>query len=109
MLLRTFFHNKSSPFSASGIQKELTIELADDDTQLTITHTLTNHNVWPVELAPWALTIMAQDGTTIIPNEPFIPHSEYLLPARPMVLWHFTNLADPRWKFGQLYTQLKCD
>jgi hypothetical protein len=93
----------------TGIQKELTIVLAEDSTQLTVAHTLTNHNMWPIDIAPWAITVVAPGGTTIIPNEPFIPHSENLLPARPMVLWHYTNLADTRWKFGQKYTQLKCD
>ena len=34
------------------------------------------------------------------------PHSEYLLPARPLVLWHYTDMSDPRWVWGRRFIQL---
>jgi hypothetical protein len=52
---------------------------------------------------------MAQNGRAIIPNEPYRSHTEYLLPARPMVLWHYTNMADKRWLWGTKYVQLRQD
>jgi len=58
---------------------------------------------------PWALTIMRSGGTTIIPQEPFRSHDEYLLPARPMALWHFTDLKDPRFEIGKHLIQLSTD
>ncbi|MDQ1256337.1 MAG: hypothetical protein QG656_933, partial [Candidatus Hydrogenedentes bacterium] len=61
------------------------------------------------ELAPWALTVMAQNGRAVYPQEPFIPHTEYLLAARPMVLWHYTKLNDPRWTWNEKYIQLRQD
>ncbi|MDH7480645.1 MAG: hypothetical protein QHH26_01555 [Armatimonadota bacterium] len=93
----------------TGIRKEILLKLADEGTKVTLIHKLTNEGIWPVELAPWALTIVAGGGTTIIPQEPFIPHEKELLPARPMVLWHYTDLSDSRWKFLKKYICLRTD
>ncbi len=95
----------------TGIQKEMTVSLDADGTGVTVEHKLTNRNVWTVDLAPWALTIMNGEGggTVILPQEPYRPHSECLLPARPMVLWHYTNLADPRWALGPKFVRLSVD
>lgn len=95
--------------TATGIQKEMYISLDREGSGVTITHTLTNRGMWPVELAPWALTIMNGGGTTIFPQEPFKPHGEVLLPARPMALWSYTDLSDSRWSFGKKLIRLKCD
>lgn len=94
---------------ATSIAKEMTVELSATDSRVTITHKLTNKGLWAVELAPWAVTIMNGGGTTILPHEPFVPHGESLLPARPMVLWTYTDLSDPRWKFGKKYVLLRTD
>ncbi len=94
---------------ATGVEKQMLLEMSSSGTRLKITHTLTNRNLWPVELAPWALTIMASGGTAIFPQEPFRPHTEYLLPARPMVLWHYTDLSDSRWTFSKKFLRLFCD
>ena len=94
---------------APKIEKEMLIKLDPQGTRVTINHRLTNRNVWPVELAPWALTIMNGGGTTIFPQEPFISHDDYLIAARPMALWHFTDMADPRWTWGTKYVRLRSD
>ncbi|MFC1712288.1 hypothetical protein ACFL6S_01400 [Candidatus Poribacteria bacterium] len=93
----------------TGIQKEIDITLAPDENKVTIVHRLTNRNLWAVELAPWGLTVMAQGGRAILPQEEYRSHPEYLLPARPLVLWHYTDMADPRWIWGTKYIQLKQD
>lgn len=94
---------------ATGIQKEMYVHLDKEGTSVTITHTLKNKGLWPVDLSPWAVTIMAGGGHTICPQEPFMKHTERLLPARPLVLWHYTNMSDPRWTWGERYIRLKCD
>lgn len=94
---------------ATGIKKEMYVHLDKEGTAVTITHTLKNKGLWPVELAPWALTIMNGGGQTICPQEPFMKHTENLLPARPLVLWHYTNMSDPRWTWGEKYFRLQCD
>ncbi len=93
----------------TGIQKEMVVTLAVEGTEVTIHHKITNRNLWAIELAPWALTIMHGGGTAILPQEPYRSHDDYLLPARPMVLWHYTNLSDPRWMLGQKFLRLKTD
>jgi len=70
---------------------------------------LINNNLWEVELTPWALSVMANGGRAIIPQEPFQSHEENMLPVRPLVLWSYTDMADPRWIWGSKYIQLKQD
>ena len=94
---------------ATGIEKEILIKLDASGSRVTITHKLTNRNLWEIELAPWALTIVAGGGTTIIPNEPYISHDDKLLPARPIVVWHYTDLSDPRFTIGKKFIRLHTD
>lgn len=94
---------------ATGIQKVLTVSLADQGTALTIDHRLTNRNLWAVELAPWALSIMNGGGTVIIPQEPRRSHDEALQPVRAMTLWAYTDLSDPRWRIGPAFIRLSTD
>jgi hypothetical protein len=44
-----------------------------------------------------------------VPQERWGPHPEFLLPARPLVLWHFTDLSDPRYSFTRRYVRVRCD
>lgn len=93
----------------SRIQKEMIVTLEPTGSTLIIQHKITNHNLWSIEVAPWALTIMNGGGVAIFPQEPYRSWDEYLLPARPLVLWHYTDLSDPRWTIGKKYLQLRTD
>lgn len=95
--------------AVNGIQKEMVILMDPDNPVVEIRHKLSNMGAWDIELAPWALTVMAQGGRAIYPHEPFVAHTDYLLPARPLVLWHYTDMADPRWTWGTKYIQLRQD
>jgi len=97
------------PEKANGIQKQIEIAMDEKANRVRLLHRLVNLNPWEIELAPWSLTVMTQKGRAIYPQEPFIPHEEYLLPARPIALWHYTQMADPRWIWGNKYIQLKQD
>jgi hypothetical protein len=90
------------------IEKEMTVSLGDDGS-VAIRHRLTNRGVWEIELAAWALTIMNGGGCVILPQEPFKSWDEELLPARPLVLWHYTDLSDPRWTINGNYIRLRSD
>jgi len=94
----------------TGIQKDMTVELGNGPA-LTVHHKITNRGLWGIDLAPWALTVMngIGGGTVILPQEPYISHDDFLLPARPLVMWHYTNLADPRWKIGPKFIRLSVD
>lgn len=92
--------------AGTGIQKSMRIWVDPHRNHVHVIHRVINHNVWPVTLAPWALTVMAPGGRVIVPQEPYRPHPDFLLPVRPLVLWGYTNMSDPRWRWGERYIQL---
>jgi hypothetical protein len=93
----------------TGIQKQITVRMEPESDRVTLTHRLLNTTSGALQLSPWCLTVMTTGGTAIIPQEDFRPHPDNLQPARPMVLWHYTNMADPRWTWGRKYIQLRQD
>jgi hypothetical protein len=93
----------------NGLEKELLVGLSPSKAQVSAVHRIVNRNPWAVELAAWALSVMAPGGRAIYPQEEFRPHPDCLAPARPLVLWHFTDMSDPRWTWGGRYVQLRQD
>ena len=93
--------------STTGIGKEMRISLAPNGSAVKVEHLLTNKNVWPVTLSVWALSIVANGGRVVLPQEPFVSHDDELVPARPLILWKFTDMADPRWRWGTKYLSLR--
>ncbi len=93
----------------TGIVKKLRIAMDANRPLLRVTHVLRNESQWPIRLAPWALSVMAPGGFAIVPHEPFLPHTEYLLPTRPLALWPYTNMADPRVDWGERVIILRQD
>jgi hypothetical protein len=93
----------------TGIQKELDIQLSAATSHARITHRLRNTNLWEIRLAPWAITVMAQGGTAILPLPPRGSHDENLAPVNSMSLWAYTDLSDPRWIWGRQYIMLRQD
>jgi hypothetical protein len=96
------------PEAVNGIQKQMAVTM-DPSGEVRVVHKMTNVSRWEIEVAPWALSVMAQGGMAILPQEKFIPHTEYLLPARPLALWHYTQMADPRWTWGNKFILLRQD
>jgi hypothetical protein len=92
----------------TGVEKEMDIYLAAD-AYVRVRHRLRNKNRWAVELAPWALSVMAPGGTAIIPLPPRRPHPEALQPVNTLGLWAYTDMSDPRWTWGRKYTLLRQD
>ncbi len=95
--------------AATGIQKSATITLAPTGTKVTVVEHLTNKGLWAVNLAGWTLSAMHPGGKAILPQEPFAGHGGSLLPARPVVLWTYTNMADHRWFWGKEFITLTQD
>lgn len=104
----------------TGIQKEMEITLDAQSTGVKIIHRLRNRNLWDVELAPWALTVLAPGGVEIIPLPEKIAHPGSIEPGekpdyrgfvanQTMILWPFTDLSDPRWRWGARYITLRQD
>jgi len=89
------------------LQREVEIGLVSGEVR--IDHRIYNHSLYGVFCAPWCLTVMAPGGTALFPQEAYRPHSEQLLPARPMVLWAYTDMSDPRWTWGKRLVRLRQD
>lgn len=91
----------------SGIRRG--IGLGFQGPALRVRHVVENQGLAPRELAPWALTVMAPGGECAFPQPEHRPHPEALLPARPLVLWPYTDMADPRWTWGRRAVRLRHD
>ncbi len=78
----------------TGIQKSLELRLEPDRPALTVQHSLHNVGLWPVELAPWAITQTPLGGVAVLPQQAPVP-SQYL-PNRQLNLWSYTSWRDPR-------------
>lgn len=93
----------------SGLEKRIEVELAESGSEVTLRHRLTNRGSETLELAPWTLSAMAPGGRAYFAHPPFVPHPEALAPARPLVLWPFTRMSDPRWSWGDRILCLQQD
>ncbi len=99
-----------APFeTTTGIAKEMDIELSPNQPSVKITHRLINKNLWAIELAPWALSVMAQGGKAIVPLPPRGSHEENLLPTNSITLWAYTDMSDKRWHWTSKYIMLSQD
>jgi hypothetical protein len=95
--------------TTTGIAKEMDVALDPSQARVRVTHRLRNEGLWPVKLAPWALSVMNTGGTCIVPLPPRGTHPEHLLPANTLTLWRYTNMSDPRWTWGNKYILLRQD
>lgn len=90
----------------TGMQKQIEVTLDATQNKVILKHRIWNRGVWPVETAPWALTVMQGPGKAFFPQEKYL---KALLPVRPMVMWGYTDMNDPRWNWGSRLITLRCD
>lgn len=100
------WHIFEPPIGQFGWRRTIRLRMGEF---LELEHRVENHGHDSITLAPWCLTVMAAGGTCYFPLPPFKPHSEALLPAGPLVLWHYTNPADARWTWGRRLVRLRHD
>lgn len=79
------------------IQKTIEIEMAAAEPAVEITHALTNEGHWPVECAPWAISVCKPGGTAVVPFPDGDPAE--LLPDRSLVFWPSTDPSDDRLRY----------
>jgi hypothetical protein len=94
------------PEKLSAIQKSIEITLHPETSEVRVIHRLTNTGPWPVEIAPWAISVMAPGGFAIAPL-PAAFHPDRLLPNRALTLWPYTDMRDDRWLWGTDYILLR--
>ena len=106
------------PEDEYGIQKEMSIQLADRGTNVTVTLKVTNIADQPTTLAPWGPTVMAPGGVEIIPLPPKKDHPGHVSnasspadygPNQRLILWPYFDFTDRRWTMGSKYLLLRQD
>lgn len=102
------FHVFRAPVDSYHIRKEIRIRPEPELDRFVLVHRLYNSSPYPAELAAWVLTQLPS-GEVLFPQPPFIPHEENVDAARPLVMWHYTRLGDPRWTWGDRVVRLRHD
>lgn len=93
----------------TGIRKRIEIHLTADKPSATLTHTLTNDGLWPVELSPWTITQFRLGGTVIIPTPVGNADTAGLLHNRQFSLWPYARINDPRLMLDDRFILFKAD
>ena len=100
---------KQKPENETGIQKEIKIQLSQDQSAVHVEHILTNHGVWPVTLAPWAITQVKPGGVAILPQNLEFWDQNPTLANRPLSLWPYTDINSPHIQWGNQVILIRAD
>ena len=98
---------ENAPSDQLPIRKVTRVALDPATTTVRVTHRAENCGDEPFVAATWGLSVMRPGGIEIIPLPPLGEHPRDLLPNRTMILWPFTDMSDPRWKWGRRYITLR--
>jgi len=111
---------ENAPVAPWGLRKILTVTLAEDSSEVTVHHKAVNESDKPVEISTWGLSVMAPGGLEIIPLPPLGEHPgdilpllergaslDGFLPKRLIVPWPYTDMTDPRFRFGSEFITLR--
>lgn len=71
-----------------------------------VVHTIWNRNLWNIECAPWALSVMAEGGVCVAPQN---RDPKALLPNTFYAFWPYTDLSDARLTFGRDFLLVRQD
>jgi hypothetical protein len=82
------------------IRREMVVRLERTNPKVTVEHRITNEGGMPLEIAPWALSVMAEGGYAVLSQPPLGTHPQDYLPNRSIVAWPFTDLSDERFRVG---------
>jgi hypothetical protein len=103
------------PDAGLGIQKEMDVQLAGTGSRVQVIHRIRNISGKPLELSPWAITVLAPGGVEIIPQPAKRPYpkdprkarsaADYA-PQQSLVLWPYFSFHNQGWNFGPKYITL---
>lgn len=85
---------------------EIEVHLDENSTKVSLIHKVTNLAAWPVELAPWTLTVLSPGGKEFVPQP---TKDTGVLGNRLLALWPYTKLTDPRVHWGDKFISLAQD
>ncbi len=86
-----------------GIRKAIEIHLDDHAPRVQLHHYITNEGSQPIELAPWALTMLPHGGLIILPQPMGNLNQDALLPNRHLVQWPYSSWKDQRLSLNDDY------
>jgi hypothetical protein len=89
------------------VAKSLELRLDPQRPVVHLRHELRNEGPWPVELAPWALTMLRLGGVAVFPQQTGSLDQAGLLPNRNLVFWSYTRLQDARLQLGDDFILLR--
>lgn len=93
----------SEPQAVTGLQFTITVEIVGD-TEVKISHYVSNNSGESQDFALWALTVLDRGGVEIIKMN---DADTELLPNRTLTAWPYTNFADERLYMGKKFVSLK--
>ena len=97
----------AEPWTHMG--KSMEIRLDPEQPRAVIRHELYNEGAWPVEFAPWALTMFRLGGIGIFPQPSGNVDAAGLLPNRQITLWPYAGVNDPRLTLRDDFVLVRAD
>lgn len=92
------------PQPQAGIRKVVELTLADDAPRLDVRSTIRNVSATPRTYAAWSLSVMRPGGRALAPLD--VGPLDAFDATRKLILWSYTELADPRYAFGDRLVQV---
>jgi hypothetical protein len=92
---------------ATKIRREMAVTLEPMSPRVIVTHRISHHGGKPVEIAPWALSVMAEGGYAVLSQPALGTHPQDYLPNRSIISWPFTDLSDERFRLGKRLISLR--
>jgi hypothetical protein len=89
------------------IRREMVITLERTGPKVTVEHRITHQSGAALELALWALSVMAPNGYAVIPQPRSGTHPQDYVPNRVIIAWPFTDLTDERLRIGRRFIWLR--
>ena len=82
--------------AGTDLGKSIEISVQAEQPALTLHHWIENKGLWPVELAPWALTQLPLGGVAVLPQDVASADFDPCRPNRHLVLWPSAHWHDSR-------------
>jgi hypothetical protein len=92
------------PQPSAGIQKQVHVTLNPGESRLRILSRLTNISDHPLTYAAWSLPVMRPGGRAFVPLD--VGSLTAFDATRKLILWSYTELADPRYRFGDRLVEI---
>ncbi|MFB6093373.1 MAG: hypothetical protein ABEJ77_00325 [Halanaeroarchaeum sp.] len=90
---------RRSAHDRTGIEKAITVRMAAEGASVEVTHELTNRGAWPIEFAPWAISVLRPGGMAVLPlSSQDDPNA--VAPDRSITYWPYSTPGDERLAYG---------